>query len=65
MIIINKTCTKTEVLVGQFVKNSRSESQEMGLAVTCQDRYDATFAEFFFQDRDVMIEKKIQQPMIL
>jgi len=58
-------CTKTEALVETFVKNSKLESQEMGLAVTCQDRCDAIFAEFLFQDKDVMIERKILQPMKL
>jgi hypothetical protein len=62
---INKACTKTEGLVGQFVKNSKLESQGMELAVTWQDKCVATFAEFFFQGRDVMIEKKILQRMRL
>ena len=58
-------CTKIEALAGTFVRNSKLESQEMELAVTCQDRCDAIFAGFLFQDRDVMIEKKILQPMTL
>ena len=58
---INYMCTKTEVLVGTFVENSRLESQEMGLAVICQDKYGATFAGFLFQNRDVMTEKKTLQ----
>ena len=58
-------CTKIEVLVETFVKNSKLESQETELVATSQDRYDATFAGFLFQDRDVMIEKKTLQLMKL
>ena len=58
-------CTKTEALVETFVKNLRLGNQEMELAVTSQGRCDATFAEFLFQDRDVMTEMKTLQPMTL
>jgi hypothetical protein len=37
----------------------------MEAAVIYQDRCDATFAEFLFQDRDVMIEKRNLQQMRL
>lgn len=58
-------CTKTEVLVETFVKNSKLENQKTELVGTCQDRCDATSAEFLFQDKDAMIERKTLQPMIL
>lgn len=58
-------CTKIEALVETFVKNSRLGNQEMELAVTSQGRCDATFAEFLFQDRDVMTEMKTLQSMTL
>jgi len=62
---VDYMCTKTEVLVEKFVKNSKLESQEMELAVICQDRCDATFAGFLFQDKDATTERKILQPMKL
>ena len=58
-------CTKTEVLVEIFVRNLRLESQEMERVVTCQDRCDATFAGFLFQDKGVMIGRKTLQPKTL
>ena len=62
--MLNWTCIKIEVLVGPFVRNSKLESQGMELAVTYQDRCDATFVGFLFQDRDAMTEKKTLQLMI-
>ena len=64
-LVRDQLCTRTKAFAKGFVRSSRSGNQEMGLVVICQVKCDARFAGFSSLGKDVMIEKKILQLMIL
>ena len=62
-LVRDQLCTRTKAFAKGFVRSTRLGNQETGLAVICQVKYDVIFVGFSSQGKDVMIEKKILQPM--